>query len=278
MVCRGAFIKLLFSTRRLLWWLVTSVMFKRCHPVCSSGRLTAPRKRRASKEGRFCPRVSASALPVSCPAPAGITGLTGRAKHSPSVPSSPGGWGVAFSDERHSKPSQNLFVSDKWGAPRQKNPFNIFWWASYKVGFSAAKSIWSALFLNIFRKHTESQLVFEVTVYTHTHQRVWGGPAFVTVIIGFAPWTRNQDLFQQVCRVNRGFMNPTASYKIWFSKIYYEIIMKDLIWHYASSDWPAIFMDVPSFSWDIQSKWAGKRVGRTSQDSMATGMVMSDSI
>lgn len=51
-------------------------------------------------------------------------------------------------------------------------------------------------------------------VYMYTSTYVPGGPAFVMVVLGFTSWRRDQDHSRNVCHVNRGFMNPAASYKI----------------------------------------------------------------
>lgn len=191
--------------------------------------------------------------------------------------------GIADTAYGQPSPARNLTVSDKWGLQRQKISFNTFWWASYKVcvgGVSAAESIWSALYLNIFgKKNTASWIISEVTIYTHTHQHVsQEAPALLWL---FLPLHLGEEIW--IFPVMRAMWIAF----LWillpgirpdFSKIYYEFIMKDLIWDSVSSGWPAILVDVFALSRDMQSKWAGKKAGKASQDSMAAGTVMRDSI
>lgn len=259
-------------------------MFKKCHRVCSRGGSTAPRSDGLRKRAACVPARRQIALPMSRLAPSCTAGLAGwQSRHQaclrlhdsdterPAMEGIPGtAWG-------HPRPSQNLTVGDKWGLRRQKISFNTLWRASNKVGrvfFSSQERMVSIILKYFWRAYRILNRFWGNSLHTYTSTCVPRGSGFVVAVLGFTSWRRDLDLSSDVCHVNRVFINPAAWYKTWFSKLYYEFIMQDLLWGCVPSDWPVILMDVFAPSRDMQSKSAQKWAGRASQDSTVTGTVM----
>lgn len=255
-------------------------------PTLLARRFDSSQKWRASKAGRVCPCTPAdrSADVPSSPLLHRQSRRVGRAATKPAFGSTTLIRSIqlwkAFQGQPGGTPARPKTwpsIGDKWGLQRQKISFNALWRASNKVGwgfFSSQERMVSIILKYFWKAYRILNRFWSNSLHTYTSTCVPRGSGFVVVVLGFTSWRRDLDLSSDVCHVNRVFINPAAWYKTWFSKLYYEFIMKDLLWDCVSSAWPVILMDVVAPSRDTQSKSAQKWAGRASQDSTVAGTVM----